>query len=163
MTFPLEGFDVLHASPMWLSFTWQAFRGAHTEDTVTPIYERLKSSGKPWVCESGTHGPLKDCALFCGPSFGLKVIRHMYFSSSELILTPGCTHIAGGCVRGYYIPNRGSYHKDRKIKVPTQRRRYAEEAGISWMHGRQADLAVPPAYTEFIGAQLMAALKASAA
>ncbi len=160
MEYPLEGFDVIHASPMWLGFTCQRFRTTDEgrEDTVTPIYDRLRQSGLPWVCESGSLGPLRDAALFCGPAYGLKVIRHMWFASSELILTAGCVHVPGGCVKGLYIPNRGSYHKDRKVKVPTQRRAYAREAGIEWMHGRQADLAVPPAYTEHIGKALLNAI-----
>jgi DNA (cytosine-5)-methyltransferase 1 len=166
MTFPLDGFDVIHASPMWLGFTAQAFRTetGRGHDTVTPIYARLVASGKPWVCESGSHGPLRDAALFCGPAFGLRVIRHMWFASSEVLLTPGCAHEWGGCARGLYVPLRGAYHKDRapEKRPPTQRRVYAEAAGISWMAGRAADLAVPPAYTEFIGTQLLRALERAA-
>lgn len=160
MTFPLEGVDVIHASPMWLAHTWQ--RNGRTEDTVTPIYERLRACGKPWVCESGSHGPLKDVALFCGPAFGLRVIRHMYFASSELLMTPGCQHVRGGCKTGLYYALDGSYHKNRDAITRQNRRAYRDAAGVGWMSARAADLAVPPAYTEFIGAQLLLALKKAA-
>ena len=151
LTFSLDGFDAIHASPMWLGFTWQAFKteAGVGDDTVTPIYDRLRASGKPWVCESGSFGPLPSTALFCGPAFGLKVIRHMRFASSELLLTPGCVHRIGGCADGEYAALRGVYNKDRDParRSKTDRPAYQAAAGIPWIKGRAADLAVPPAYT----------------
>lgn len=164
LEFPLDGFDVIHASPMWLGHTWQSFKteAGVGHDTVTPIAERLRASGKPWVCESGSFGPLKDCALFCGPAFGLRVVRHMYFASSILLLTPGCVHKIGGCADGIYVPLRGVYNKDRERKSKTDRPAYREAAGLEWMAGRAADLAVPPAYTEYIGRQIIKSLEIAA-
>lgn len=165
MTYPLDGFDVIHASPLWFRFTTCAAALGTAEnhpDDVTPIYDRLRACGKPWVVESGSTGPLKDCALFCGPAFGLKVIRHMYFASSHLILTPGCNHVRDGCAQGIYAAYRGQYHTNRRQSPIRSRGAWRAAARLDWMTQVEAELAVPPAYTEYIGRHLLTVLEAAA-
>jgi hypothetical protein len=159
LTYPLDGFDAIHASPMWYRFSpLGAKRYADDPDTVTPVAVRLAGSGLPWVCESGTLGPLKGTAQFCGPAFGLGVIRHMYFASSALLMPPECNHVRGGCASGLYVPFKYSYHGRRPEGAGNTRFRRRLAAGIDWMNNREAYLAVPPAYAEFIGGELLKAL-----
>lgn len=166
MTYPLDGFDVIHASPLWYRFTAlcksRGFR-ANDPDDVTPIYERLKASGKPFVVESGTLGPLKDVHLFCGPAHGLEVIRHMFFASNMSLNAPACACVHGGAAKGLYVAYKGSYGKGRINPPRRSRREWKEAAELSRMTWQEAHLAVPPAYTQFIGEQLIRQLQCAEA
>jgi DNA (cytosine-5)-methyltransferase 1 len=158
MTFPLDGFDAVSASPLWYRFTaLSASRGfrADDPDDVTPIYERLKASGLPFVVESGSLGPLTDTCLLCGPAFGLEVIRHMYFASNVALNPPPCACVRGGAADGLYVAYKGSYGKGRRNPPRRSRKEWKEAAGLSRMTWAEAHLAVPPAYTRFIGMRLM--------
>lgn len=162
MTFPLDGFDVIHASPLWYKFTAlsqsRGFR-ADDPDDVTPIYERLKASGLPFVVESGTRGPLVDVCEFCGPALGLEVIRHMYFASNVPLNPPACACVHGGAAKGLYVAYKGSYGKGRINPPRRSRKEWQIAAGLSRMTWAEAHLAVPPAYAEHIGRQLIAHLE----
>lgn len=166
LTFPLDGFDVIHASPLWYRFTALAksrgFRASDPDD-VTPIYDRLVASGKPFVVESGTLGPLKNVCLFCGPAFGLQVIRHMFFASSVGLSPPACACARGGAADGLYVAYKGSYGNGRRNPPRRSRAEWKEAAGLDGMTWREAHLAVPPAYTQFIGEQLIRQLQVAKA
>lgn len=158
MTFPLDRFDAVHASPLWYRFTALcASRGfrADDPDDVTPIYDRLKASGLPFVVESGTLGPLKDVHLFCGPAHGLEVIRHMYFASNVPLEAPPCACVRGGAASGLYVAYKGSYGKGRINPPRRSRKEWKAAAGVPHMTWQEAHLTVPPAYTQFIGQQLL--------
>lgn len=61
MTWPLEGFDAIHASPPCQAYTvaQNATRnGAAHPDLVAPVRERLQATGKPWVMENVVGAPL---------------------------------------------------------------------------------------------------------
>jgi DNA (cytosine-5)-methyltransferase 1 len=163
MTYPLAGFDAVHASPLWYAFTALAksrgFR-ANDPDDVTPIYERLKASGLPFVVESGSLGPLKGACQFCGPAFGLQVIRHMYFASNVDLRAPRCACVRGGAADGLYVAYKGSYGKGKRNPPRRSRREWKDAAGLGRMTWAEAHLAVPPAYTEHIGKRLLEHLAA---
>lgn len=166
MTFPLSGFDVIHASPLWYRFTaLSQSRGFRKDDPddVTPIYRRLLASGLPFVVESGTRGPLTNTCLFCGPAFGLEVIRHMYFASNVDLNPPACACIRGGAADGLYVAYKGSYGKGRRNPPRRSRKEWQEAAGLSRMTWAEAHLAVPPAYTRHIGEQLLSHLQSEKA
>lgn len=162
MTFPLDGFDVIHASPLWYRFTAlslsRGFR-ADDPDDVTPIYDRLLAYGAPFVVESGSRGPLKDTHLLCGPALDLEVIRHMYFASNVPLAPPPCACVWGGAARGLYVAYKGSFGKGRINPPRRTRAEWKAAAGVRGMTWQEAHLAVPPAYTRFIGAQLLAHLE----
>jgi DNA (cytosine-5)-methyltransferase 1 len=101
--------------------------------------------------------------MLCGSSFGLKVRRHRLFETPAPMLTPPCDHGSAGRPVGVYgtwddqVPGGG--HTAKTIEDAR------EAMGIDWMRWRSRtqewnDLkeAVPPAFTEFIGEQLMAHL-----
>lgn len=157
----LEDFNAIHAAPLWWGATQQA-RQAGTEgdhrDNITPTLALLEESGLPYVLEVGTTSP-QESVTICGVSCGLRVVRHMRFTTNWPLMVPPCSHKHGGAADGLYIPAYGSYHKEPGWRnVPQTRKAWRDAAGLGWMSWSEAHLASPPAYTELIGHQLMSHL-----
>jgi DNA (cytosine-5)-methyltransferase 1 len=166
----LSKFDVIHASPpcpRYSSITPDANRDSHPD--LVPVVRRiLNEFGRPYAIENVPGAPMPEAVLVCGKAMGLAHIkRHRLFESNLLLMSPGCA-----CDNG---PAYGIYG-DHGDKTPRQRKdgfkrwgkaRDADHArqitGIDWMT-RWDDLcdAIPPAYTEFIGGQLIDALRSAA-
>ena len=89
--------------------------------------------------------------------FGLSVRRHRWFEFSDAItrFPPfACDHtrqIVG--VYGHPHGANGAFSG----MLPGNRETWSAGLGIDWMTTAELADAIPPAYTEFIGAQLMAA------
>jgi DNA (cytosine-5)-methyltransferase 1 len=163
LTFPLDGFDAVHASPPCQAFT--AYRrkghgvGDGYPDLIADVREMLEDWGGPYVIENVPAAPLKDPIRLCGSSFGLDVRRHRHFESN---LDPE----AKPCDHGWQTPhfpaatNRGPNSRRTveigvwRISLDVQQR----AMGIDWMTVPELSQAIPPAYTRFIGGQLMAHL-----
>jgi DNA (cytosine-5)-methyltransferase 1 len=181
MTYPLDGFDAIHASPPCQAYS--ITRHAHTRDhpDLAPgTIWRLRASGIPWVVENVVGAPLPDPLTLCGSMFGLVaddhyigqpvwLKRHRLFASSAFIFAPGpCRHPRGMRVGGVY---GGAWSKNRTLDHTVKRTGgYAPPddvqrvlMGIDWMNRRELNQAIPPAYTEHIGRQLMAYLTRAAA
>jgi len=164
--------------------------GEDAPDLVAVTRDLLNASGLPWVMENVVGSPLAKHLVLCGSMFGLGVRRHRIFETSHLILVPQCQH--GNewpvAVWGDGRPSRqearrehrgpiavyGDHPEDSPIhragdSRPGLTRRAAtlavgqEAMGIDWMNWRELTQAIPPAYTELIGHQLLAQLKAVAA
>lgn len=122
MTFPLDGYDFIWASPPCQKFTalktvWN-YRGTHP-DLLTPIRERLIESGISFVIENVVGAPLRNPARLCGTSFGLGVQvgdewrelrRHRLFEASFPLESTVCKH--NGATIGIY----GDHARDRRRK-----------------------------------------------
>jgi len=165
MTWPLDGFDAIHASPPCQGFS--ALRSMHNalphDDLLTPTRARLQAHGRPYVIENVEGAPMSNFVRLCGTSFGLgcegaELRRHRRFEVEPMFLfAPSCHHGRKERVIGVY----GGHGRDRRRITNTQdfspeERR--EAMGIDWMTGNELSQAIPPAYTEYIGKQLMAAL-----
>lgn len=181
-------FDVIHASPPCQRYStmtvgrWQD-RIENHPDLIAPTRELLKKIGKPYVIENveNARAELINPVLLCGTMFGLKtkhgsqLRRHRYFELSFPIgfLTPTCQHAKGSVIGvygggqnparrrpatiGVYGHSGGSSNRDNLISFGTDDRRDA--MGINWMVGNELSEAIPPAYTEFIGRQLLTRLE----
>jgi DNA (cytosine-5)-methyltransferase 1 len=161
MTWPLDGFDAIHASPPCQLFSRagklrDAQGGkASSVDLLTPTLERFTELDVPWVVENVPGAPLEGVTL-CGSSFGLKVRRHRVFASNVLLSAPACRHKEQGRPVGVYhvmgddIPQGG-----RTARTLAEGQ---EAMGIDWMPWRFLKEAIPPAYTEHVGYWLMVAL-----
>ena len=105
--------------------------------------ERLNNNDKPWIIENVKTDALKSPFMLCGTEFGLKVIRHRYFESplATFRLALSCNH------------------SETMIFEHKQEREFANRMGCTWMSSLEAREAIPPAYTEFIGKQLMENIK----
>lgn len=167
-------FDAVSASPPCQRYcAWQniaAARGgaagdAHP-DLVGPTRDALEACGRPWVIENVVGAPLRGPVLLCGTMFGLNVRRHRHFESSELILQPNrCRHTGReigvyGKLDGRRLYTRSDGSEQRAASTLAEAR---EAMGIGWMSWPRLTQAIPPAYSAFIGRQLMAAASAGMA
>jgi DNA (cytosine-5)-methyltransferase 1 len=158
-------FDAIHASPPCQKYSKLAamHAGRDYPDLLEPTRGLLLASGKPWVIENVESAPMEKAAsLFgngvclCGSMFGLKVKdgylrRHRLFESSTPITQPKCRH--SGPAYGVY-GHGGHSGKHRML----YRADAAVAMGIGWMSRDEMTQAIPPAYTEFLGKQLLASL-----
>lgn len=162
----LRWFDAVHASPpcpRYSAITRPAARPGHPD--LVPVVQRLAwRLPVPYVIENVPGAPLREPLLLCGAQFGLRTTtagrgtvwlrRHRLFESNVFLLAPGAGHehprlpVIGvyghgdGGGRGW----KGSF-TDRQAVMR-----------IDWMNRDELANAIPPAYTEFIGTQLRAAL-----
>lgn len=162
LTFPLDGFDAIHASPPCQAFTAYRRRGAGVgdgyPDLIAPMRERLEQAGVPWVIENVAGAPLRNAIMLCGSSFGLDVRRHRYFESNVALLAPPCDH-SWQTPRFPCATNRTNLRRTVEVgvwRIPLDVQQRA--MGIDWMPLRNLTEAIPPAYTEHIGGFLMAAI-----
>lgn len=158
MTFPLDGFDVIHASPPCQRYS-AINRGMKTShkypDLVSAVRRRLE--GRMYVIENVVGAPLMQPITLCGSHFGLSsgnmwLRRHRWFELPVLLLAPSCEHPNGLSI-GVYGNGTNKWHRDllgRNITVAEQR----EAMGIDWMTRAELTQAIPPAYTEWIGRRL---------
>ena len=150
LKFPMEGFDAIHASPPCQhrsrATAWRGSRDSWP-DLLVPTLDRLGDRARaPWVVENVVEaGTLLPDLLLCGTAFGLPVMRHRRFGLSwdPSALTPPCAHES-------VIPF------DHGSTAPESA--YRAALGVSWMTVQESRQAIPPAYTEWIGRQLMALL-----
>ena len=159
LTFPLDGFDVIHASPPCQAYTLaKTLPGYREHPALVPaVRQRLIASGLLWVMENVPGAPMLNPLILCGGMFGLKVRRHRLFDSNLLLFAPGiCRHDAemvtvyGDHIRKWKQTPQG---KRYEVRYPTERGRAA--MGIDWMTQRELSQAIPPAYTRWIGEQLL--------
>lgn len=164
MAFPLEGFDVTHASPPCQSFTAYRRRGDGVgdgyPDLIAPVRERLRAAGAPYVIENVPGAPLENPIQLCGSSFRLDIRRHRLFESNTPLMATPCNH-AWQTPRFQQATNRTNMRRTVEIgvwRIPLDVQRSA--MGIDWMTLKELSESIPPAYTRFIGEQLMQHLTA---
>ena len=162
MTFPLDEFDVIHASPPCQRFTSLkfVFDSSKYEDLVDPIRQRLIASGKPYVIENVVGAPLRRDLILCAAPFGLRSYRHRIFESNVPLMQPDHPkHVVP--VNRRKTNRRGHWDAGGFVTVVGDIGRYVgpEAMGIDWMTGNELSQAIPPAYTQFIGDQIMRVLR----
>lgn len=150
-------FDAIHASPPCQAFTnAQKIMGNDHPDYLDVVRAFLPE-GVPYVIENVPGAPLRDPMLLCGAMFNLRTYRHRLFESNvPLIAPPHPEHVAKNAKMGR-MPKPGEFmHVVGNFSGVEIAR---EAMGIDWMSRDGLRESIPPAYTEWIGSQLMAALK----
>lgn len=157
LEFPLDGFDVIHASPPCQRFTAYRRRGSGVgdgyPDLIAPTRERLSASGAMWVMENVPGAPLVVPVQLCGSSFGLDVRRHRLFESNVALVAPPCDH-SWQTPRFPSATNRRNLRRTVEVgvwRIPLDIQQRA--MGIDWMTLSELTEAIPPAYTEYLGRQ----------
>ncbi len=168
LTFPLEGYDFIWASPPCQAHTSMKtmHNAKHHADLIPATRERLEKWGGPWVMENVIGAPLGVGIQLCGTSFGLgtgaaELRRHRHFEANFLLMGPPCRH--GSEVIGVY----GGHARNRKRSGGSRGKqdfygKAGEALGIDWMTLSELSQAIPPAYSEFIGQQVMQILERAA-
>lgn len=161
MTWPLEGFDAIHASPpcqKWVD-AGTTRRVEDHPDLLTPTRELLRATRLPWVIENVPGAPMPNSLILCGATFGLPIIRHRQFEGTLPLLSGSLCpqrkrRHSTGHGRGFYPYAKGSWEAAwREHVLPVV---------WPWMTLDEAGQAIPPAYTEWIGQHLIDALKVAA-
>jgi len=156
-------FDAIHASPPCQGYS--ALAAMHKERRwpmmIDAVREMLKAIGRPYVIENVETAPLQGHSdlfgghgvVLCGSMFGLGVKRghlrrHRIFETSFPVGQPTCRH--RGPAVGVY-GHGGHTGKHRML----YRDEAAEAMDIDWMNRDEMCQAIPPAYTEYVGRQLI--------
>jgi DNA (cytosine-5)-methyltransferase 1 len=164
----LADFAVIHASPPCQAFSTITPTEARSNwpDLIRPTRELLVATGLPYVIENveGARAELIDPMRLCGSSFGLRVRRHRWFESNVWLTSVPCDHAAQGEAVGVYGSHGDNSYTYIRPDGTKRGRRAANEAdardamGMPWATWRGCVEAIPPAYAEFIGEQLIATL-----
>lgn len=171
ITFPLDGFDFVWASPVCKGYTnaaraWGSSWSHKNPDELGAIIDRLTSWGGVWAVENVPGAPFRPGAVVLdGRMFGLRVIRRRVFQTSSLVLAPELPTI-----------------KRNGRRIPKNLRNDADDKGIITVWGKfgnrananaldamglppgsltpaQTAQAIPPAYARFIASALLPALQ----
>lgn len=169
----VKGFDAIHASPpcQGYSVANNVHKIAHPL-LIADVRRLLVASGKPWVIENvqGAWREMPGAVTVCGLSLGLNVKRHRLFESSHALMVPPCGDHRGDwlLVFGHSVMERGHVVRQTPAGHNTTHRKHTttargrEAMGIDWMNRDELSEAIPPAYTELVGAQLLGHLHYSA-
>lgn len=162
LTFPLDGFDAIHASPPCQAYTAARHLQGNTHpELIGPVRQRLFDSDLPWVIENVVGAPLVNPVTLCGASFGLSVYRHRLFEANFPIVEPTHPFHQWANVKMGRKPKGDEFIQPvgHFSDVP-----FAQKAmGIDWLGQEELREAIPPAYTQWIGLQMMAYVKRCAA
>ncbi len=153
MTWPLDGFDAIHASPPCQGYSrmrhlpWLA--GKTYPLLIDAVRERLVESGVPWVIENVEDAPMPYSTVLCGRTFGLAIYRHRRFGTPFLIMSPQHERHDKTISPGRLLGDRGRVSSwERQTRLP-------DVMGCPWMTQKEVSQAIPPAYTQWIGERLM--------
>lgn len=165
LTFPIEGFDLVWASPPCQAFTAYKRRVAHVrerENLIPATREKLRRAGVPYIIENVVGAPLEQPVLLCGSMFGLDVRRHRHFECSFPLLAPACDHAAQ---QGSYPQATNRKNRRKTVEVGVWRIPLAVQQramGIDWMELPELSQAIPPAYAAFLARAALLAQKETA-
>jgi DNA (cytosine-5)-methyltransferase 1 len=153
-------FDAIHASPPCQEYTkaaqqWRTFCKEYP-DMVAQTREALKAADKPYVIENVPGAPLINPVILNGAMFGLLVHRVRLFECSFevpfflLPQLPRPVKMGRAVVEGDVIQPVGHFSGADYAR---------RQMGIDWMNKAELAQAIPPAYCEHIGKQLLNVLQ----
>jgi DNA (cytosine-5)-methyltransferase 1 len=169
-------YDVIHASPPCQGYSrmrhlpW--LKDRQYPMLIEPVRKLLMKSEAEWVIENSPDAPLQGFVL-CGLMFGLPLYRHRRFETSRFMMNPGHPHHTIVIGHGRFVNDRrkgsqnnssaeGAWGNQKIVTVVggLYLKHDGEIAmGIDWMAKDELSEAIPPAYTEFIGRQLLGIMR----
>lgn len=175
----LAAFDAVHASPPCQAYSrmrhlpW--LKDKTYPDLIPATRAMLEMLSVPWVMENVEDAPIERASTLwgrhgvwlCGLMFGLPLYRHRAFETTFSVAPlahPRHTQtiLGGKSLNKRYSQSGGTVGVIPIVSVvghTAGMMQYAPAAmGIDWMRRDELTQAIPPAYTQFVGAQLLAAL-----
>jgi len=160
----ISQFDAIHAGPIckrYSSITKTAGTNENWPDQIGELRDLLIKTGKLFIIENVPGAPLNKPFMLCGTMFGLNIIRHRLFETNWTInINPWemrCQHMKRVVKHG---------------RKPDENKHYAAATGhfsgvdfvsksmdIDWMGQAELSQAIPPAFTNYIGKQLIGVLE----
>jgi DNA (cytosine-5)-methyltransferase 1 len=158
-------FAAAHASCPCQKWAGSAhWHGIDHPDLIEPTRVMFKASGLPYVIENVPGAPLENPITLCGTMFGLgadgfELRRHRCFESNVFLMTPGqCNHrLPSLPVFGHGVNSDFKKRHGRSVAIKHRR----EAMGIDWCNRNELAEAIPPAYTEYIGRELIAHIEST--
>jgi len=155
-------FDAFHASCPCQAYTLaQRIMGNTHPDFIAATRALFEWYGKPYIIENVVGAPLRDPVMLCGEMFGLRTYRHRLFESNVPLMAP---------------PHPGHKARTTKMGRPVRDGEYMhvvgnftgvelarEVMGMPWANRDGLREAIPPAYAEHLGAQLLAHIEGEVA
>lgn len=150
-------FDAIHASPPCQGYSnAQRIQGRAHPMLIEPLRELLIETGLPYVIENVPGAPLRDPVLLCGAMFGLRLYRHRLFEASFPLAAPEHpAHLAPQVKMGRKPKAHEMLQPVGNFSGVAEAR---EAMGMPWANRDGLREAIPPAYTEHIGRQLLDAI-----
>lgn len=181
----LTGYDFVWASPPCQAHT--SMKTMHNAkkhiDLIPATRAKLRQWGGPYIIENVVGAPLENPINLCGTMFGLgcedaELRRHRIFESNVRLTALECQHGKRAAVMGVYGGHLRNRIRARTISVYGEGVRDSvrkmdkgvadfnvhqgrEAMGIDWMTIAELCQAIPPAYSEFLGRQIISTLAAS--
>jgi DNA (cytosine-5)-methyltransferase 1 len=163
----LSELDAIHASPPCQSYSRALrHRSLPQPELLDEVRDLAEQVGLPWIIENVLGAPLPNADTLdgrygielCGTQFGLLIARHCLFETSFPVVAPHrpCTHSDRNVLNPYNAKSRRRMIGDAKGDMAEIV--WRSEMGVPWMNRYEGREAIPPAYTEFIGTQLMSYL-----
>lgn len=159
-------FDAIHVSPHCQGYSKMRFvTGREYPRQIEQFRDMLKSFDRPYVIENVEGAPLFDEPLFgehyaitlCGTMFGLRVYRHRIFEGDLRLSAPAHPAHVVRCAKQGRSAKPGQFVT---VTGNCSGADYARAAmGIDWMPRDDLSQAIPPAYTQFIGEQLIRVIR----
>jgi DNA (cytosine-5)-methyltransferase 1 len=147
-------YDFIHASPPCQAHsTMNNIHKKAYADFIPQTRSLLQQLGIPYVIENVVNAPLKSSLCLCGTMFRLNIVRHRIFEFGFDFYPdslPVCCHQKKVVNHGR-PPSQNEYHGVTGHFADFAGAKVA--MGIDWMNRAELAQAIPPAYTQYIGAE----------
>jgi len=164
LTVDLSPFDAVWASPPCQFYSrlrhlpW--LRDREYWRSIPPTREHVAAAGKPYVIENVADAgwDMEANVVLCGKAFGLRLFRHRRFETSWPMRGPvheKHTEIsaAGRAPLGQRHHGLNGWGGPAGHQGGVERHKIS--LGIDWMTGAEMSQAIPPAYSEYVGRELL--------
>ncbi|MFD6354081.1 DNA cytosine methyltransferase [Nocardia tengchongensis] len=152
-------FDAIHASPPCHDHSTLASRAGTNGSgwLLDATMAALAGQRSPWVVENVMGAAMRADAVLCGAMFGLRTYRHRQFTIDPRVpLLPPVPWHPAHTARTSTKDRRRGFAEGRNVSVTGDVGSWVGPAcmGIDWMTGAELAQAIPPAYTQHLGAFL---------